>query len=377
MHIAFIEDTKLYGGTQMWVMDAINFFLQQGWEVSVISPKNGWITEECQKLTDSINLTTYDYLGITTQSQKDIEIWGKTLANSDIALCTVHPPRNNFHCSTFAARCIKDLNLPVKLVTKTGTIVPSYERQFYIPEQLASSMVIAITKTTHQYLQLKYNIPENRIIQIYQGIDLDYFKQNDSKPSQLNLHLLDSSPIIGCIGSLESRKGQKFLLKAINQVKNTDLPNIHVLIVGDGPDDAQLKDIVKKLKLQSNVTFIPFTRDTKNLFLVCDIIALPSTSKEGLPNVLLEAFSTGIPVIASDIGGVSEVVEDGTTGLLVSPKNVDSLVSAILYLASNPGTRTRMGVKGRQIVGEFHNRKSQMYKFEEFFRSFLTDTGQG
>ena len=164
MHIAFIEDTELHGGTQLWVMDAIHFFHGQGWIITVITPKNGWIAKESREINLKLNLVTYDYLDIISQTKEDLKIWGTALKNSDIAVCTVHPPRKSFHCAMFAA----------KLVTKTGTIVPSYKRQFYLPDELIDSRIITITRTIQEFLTSEYEIPEKKILLLYQGIDLVY-----------------------------------------------------------------------------------------------------------------------------------------------------------------------------------------------------------
>jgi glycosyltransferase involved in cell wall biosynthesis len=342
MHIAFIEDTKLHGGTQLWVMDAVEFFLSQGWEITVITPTNGWIANECYKISKTINLVTYDYLGIITQSKKFVRIWGESLANSDIALCTVHPPRKNFHCSIFAAKW------------------------------LINKRIITITKTIYHHLMSEYKIPEDKIKLLYQGIDLRYFRIiREAIKSSLKDQFSLYKPIIGCVGSLEQRKGQIYLLKAIDIIRRDRIPNIHLLIIGDGPDEERLKEKVNELNLQALVTFVPFTRNILEYFLVCDILALPSISKEGLPNVILEAFSMKIPVVASDIGGISEVVKNRYTGSLVEPGNVDDLVNAILSLWQDQKCYVEMGMNAKQFVMDHHDRKSQMFKFEEYFRTFF------
>ena len=372
MHITFIEDTKLQGGTQLWVMDAVEFFLRQGWEITIITPKNGWIAKECHKIPKTINLVTYDYLDIITQAKKYVQKWGNALTKSNIAVCTVHPPRENFQCTIFAAMCIKELDLHVKLVTKTGTIIPSYKRQYYLPDQLTNSRIITITKTIYDHLITNYQIPKEKVKLLYQGIDLSYFKSKEEGKEATKLHHLNvHKPLIGCIGSLEQRKGQIYLLKAIDLIRKNKLPNIHLLIVGDGPDEEQLKEKVNDLDLQSRITFIPFTRNPQEIFQICDIIVLPSISKEGLPNVILEAFAMKIPVVASDIGGIREVVKDGHTGYLVEPGNVKDLVSAILKIWKDQKSCIKMGENARQLVIEYHDRKSQMFIFQEYFKTLL------
>ena len=372
MHIAFIEDTELHGGTQLWVMDAIHFFHGQGWIITVITPKNGWIAKESREINLKLNLVTYDYLDIISQTKEDLKIWGTALKNSDIAVCTVHPPRKSFHCAMFAAKCIAELELKVKLVTKTGTIVPSYKRQFYLPDELIDSRIITITRTIQEFLTSEYEIPEKKILLLYQGIDLNYFRGKEKvDQSPLGNRLKKSKPIIGCIGSLEQRKGQIYLLKAVDVIRKGTLPNIHLLIVGDGPDEEMLINVINELKLHSNVSIIPFTRNTKRIYQACDILALPSISKEGLPNVILEGFALNIPCVASKIGGIPEVVKNGYSGYLVEPGNVEDLVDALVTLWKDQGKFTEMGQQARRLVVDHHNRETQMFQFEKYFKSLL------
>ncbi len=371
MHIAFIEDTELYGGTQLWVIDAIRFFLDQKWKITVITPKNGRIADECKKICTLQNLVLYDYLDISINSERYMKLWGEALQHCKVAICTVHPPRNNYHVSIFSAKCIQAMGIPTILLTKTGTIVPSYIRQYYLPDQLSNSGVIAITKTIFQSLITNYNIPEKKIRQIYQGIDLRYFKKRKPKNMLLESRLSEATPILGCFGSLEHRKGQEVLLKAIENIKIDHLPKIHLLIVGDGPDETKLKKMVKKRNIEMNVTFIPFTPDPADYYVICDFVILPSITKEGLPNVLLEALALSIPVISSNIGGIAEIVKDGYTGYLVNPENVDHLVNAILRMESDPISRKKMGIHGQKLVLDHHNRERQMTKFKEYIKSII------
>ncbi|MHA1979114.1 MAG: glycosyltransferase family 4 protein [Candidatus Hodarchaeales archaeon] len=372
MHIAFIEDTELHGGTQLWVMDAIDFFLRQGWEITVITPENGFVAKESSKNNLNINLVTYDFSGIIAQTNKYVIIWGRALEASDIAVCTVHPPRNNFQCSMFAARCIKELELKVRLITKTGTIVPSYSRQYYLPDELTNSRVVTITQTIQQYLISEYKIPEEKILLLHQGIDLKYFRSNEGNyRSPLKNKLISAKPILGCIGSLEQRKGQIYLLKAVDIIRREEFPDIHLLIVGDGPDEKMLKEQLNTLNLHSNVSIIPFTRSTREIFQVCDMLILPSISKEGLPNVILEGFAMHIPTVASDIGGISEVVKNGYSGYLVKPRDTEMLAEAIVTLWKDQENYSKMAMHARHLVVQHHNRESQMYKFDQYFKSLL------
>ena len=330
MNIGFIEDTHLRGGSQIWVMEANRYFLEQGETVTVLAPEGSWVANECRK--DGAQVVTYDYDQIVSKDESAKNIWAKALCTCDVAICTVHPPRNSFHCAMFAGECIKEYGLNTVLITKTGTIVPEYLREFYLPEESIYSTVIAITDFTRQYLLDTYKIPIEKTDLIYQGTEVELFTTDPARKAeaykryQIPEH---SIPVLGCVGTLEERKGQIVLLDSIAQLVQGTLPDVHLILVGEGPDEHMLEEKVHTMGLDKHVSFFPFTREPMFVFERIDALILPSLYKEGLPNVLLEAMSMKIPVISSRLAGVPEIVEDEKTGYLVEPGDSKLLATVI------------------------------------------------
>lgn len=373
MQIGFIEDTKLHGGTQLWVFEAVTYFLQLGNKITIITPNKGWLSEECQKRKVPVILVTYDYEKIVSQNMEHEKSWIDALRNCDVAICTVHPPRDNFHCSIFAASCIKKAQLKTILIMKTGTIVTAYRREFYLPDESIRSFLITINDFAYDYLLKKHNIPENKITRIYQGVDVDTFTPNRNRRLKiLNKYPLPNfSPILGCIGYLEHRKGHLILIKALKILKDGFLPQIHLLIVGYGPDEHFLKKFVTNMKLEDHITFLPFTREPENIYERIDILVLPSLYKEGLPNVILESLAMKTPIIASNIGGISEVLQDGQNGYLVEPGKIDLLAEAINKIWIDQKKYRQFSNDARITILQFFSRKTQFNKFIEFFSYIL------
>ena len=139
------------------------------------------------------------------------------------------------------------------------------------------------------------------------------------------------------------------------------------MLVGDGPDEAMLKQRVTEWGLEQHVSFFPFTREPAHVFEVIDILVLSSTYKEGLPNVLLEALAMGVPVVSSELAGTPEVVHHGITGLLVELGNVDELASAIADLGTDPEACRRMGEAGQRLMNEQFDKQRQFDAFLEHF----------
>jgi glycosyltransferase involved in cell wall biosynthesis len=375
MEICFVEDTLLHGGTQIWVTEAVRAFLSLGERVTVLTPETGWVSERCAQT--GARVVTYNWHGIVDQDDRGQSLWTGALRGSDVALCTVHPPRGGFHCVGFAAKCIRDGGLDTHLVAKTGTVVPEYRREFYLPDESISCSVIAIADFTRSYLLDAYGIPSDRVVHIYQGVDIRRFRSTEEgKVRALARYPLPAGagPILGCIGAFEHRKGQRVLLEAMSRLvsgslpgSSGSLPGAHLVLAGDGPDNGDLCREVEARDLASRVSFLPFTSEPETLFERIDITVLPSLYKEGLPNVLLESMAMGVPVVASRVGGVPEVVQESLTGIIVEPGNSEQLARAIHRLWADPAAYLRMGRNGRRLMEQSFDKEVQ-YRF--FLKEF-------
>lgn len=351
MHICFIEDTHLHGGTQIWVTEAFRFCAARGHQVTLLTPAGGWVAQ--QVTASQARLVDYDWEGIVETDAVHQARWIDALAGSDVAICTVHPPRGGFHCAQFAAECIKEAGLRTHLVTKTGTIVPTYRREFYLPDESIDSSVIAIAAFTRRALIDRYRIPANLVTLIYHGTDLERFRPTpEGRDEALARYPLppDASPVLCCVGSFEMRKGQGVLIDAVAQLATGPLPQIHLMLVGDGPAEEALRTQVRTMSLEAHVTFFSFTDAPQLVFQRADITVLPSLYQEGLPNVLLESMAAQTPVIASEFGGIPEVVRPGETGYLTAPGNRDQLTQAIPELWADLPTYHQLATNGRRLM---------------------------
>ena len=368
MNIGFIEDTPLRGGTQIWVTEANRYFLERGETVTVLAPEGSWVANECRN--DGANVALYDYDQVTAKGAANKKIWAEALSACDVAVCTVHPPRDSFHCSVFAGECIKENDLNTVLMPKTGTIVPAYKREFYLPDESIRSTVIAITDFTRKYLVETYKIPADRVELIYQGTEVNLFTPDPERKLEAKKRYPvpgNASPILGCVGTFEERKGQIVLLDAISQLAQGPLPKLHLILVGEGPDEQMLKEKVKAMGLTKYVSFFPFTREPIYVFERIDALVLSSLYKEGLPNVLLEAMSMKIPVVSSKMAGVPEIVENGKTGYMVEPGNSRQLAEAIAKLWSDRDAFTKMCGNGRKLMLEKFDKQTQFAGFLSYF----------
>lgn len=188
---------------------------------------------------------------------------------------------------------------------------------------------------------------EERIRVIPTGFDPTPFRYSgDRMQARRALGLRDDAVVVGTVSRVSVEKGHRHLIDAaVNLVRVH--PNAHILIVGDGPAKSDIDAQVKRLGLGSHVTLTGFCEDLSAALSAMDIFAQPSIEQEGLPTSVLEAEAAGLPIVASDIGGTSETLIPGETGLLVKPGDVDALGTALGELIADASRRQAMGVAAR------------------------------
>jgi len=172
------------------------------------------------------------------------------------------------------------------------------------------------------------------------------------------------------VGRLVPVKGIDMLIKITDRLLDDGL-EVKMVIVGDGPYQEEYENKAKKW--QENIIFTGFRRDILQLMSACDLFLLPSLS-EGLPNVLLEAAACGKPVVASNVGGIPDIVTHQETGFLAPPEDVDAFVHYIKIILSD-GNPVKMGQAARRAVEERFNWETIINKLEEIYQTVLAEKG--
>ena len=230
--------------------------------------------------------------------------------------------------------------------------------------------VVAISEAVKGQLIHDFNVDEERIVLIHTGIEVERFLQGvreDEIAKTKHAWNLNKAPVIGTIGRLSSVKGQDVLLSAAKLLVR-DFSDINVLLVGNGPDEERLKKLSSTLGLDKNVIFAGSVDDTTKALSVMDVFVLPSI-KEGLGLSLVEAMASGKPCIASRVGGIESLIEDGITGMLVEPGNPDELARAIRYMLNNKDKAETFKDKAREKVINDFNIDRMAAQIEKMYES--------
>ncbi len=187
---------------------------------------------------------------------------------------------------------------------------------------------------------------------IYSGVEIEKFSLPRDKISQRRaLGLPEEAKIIGCVGRMVPVKGHVHFLEAARVVKEKH-PETHFLVQGEGTLRQELVEKAKSLSLSSCCRFLSAATPVQEVFSSLDIFVLPSLN-EGMGRVLVEAMATGLPIVASRVGGVPELVKNGVNGYLVPPGDKEALAASILSLLENPSLASRMGEKGKEMSKNF------------------------
>lgn len=200
------------------------------------------------------------------------------------------------------------------------------------------------------------NQASEAMVKIAPGIDVEHFVPGDSTLLRQSLGLCGKKIIVS-VGRLVHRKGQDRLIESMPAII-AQVPQVHLLFVGEGPHKKRLIELVKKHRLEEYVTFIGRIHygDLPRYFCLGDIFAMPSRSRffglevEGLGIVYLEASACGVPVIAGASGGAPDAVIEGVTGVVVDGLDTQAIAKAAIELLNNPERAREMGAAGRNWV---------------------------
>lgn len=231
--------------------------------------------------------------------------------------------------------------------------------------------IIAVSDGVKENLTDYFGIRETEIEVIYNGIAPPEVNKTKLDALKADLGIGEDFTRIACIARLEQAKGHTYLLQAMAKVLREER-RIKVLVVGDGSLRNSLQAEADSLGISDNVVFLGFRTDVPEILAYVDFIVL-SSLQEGLPLVLLESLSLGTSAVATDVGGVKEIVVDGETGLLLRKGSVEKLAEAILYFARNPEVRRKIGEAGKSYVEHKFSLDSMLRQTEAIYRRVLTN----
>jgi glycosyltransferase involved in cell wall biosynthesis len=255
-----------------------------------------------------------------------------------------------------------------------GYFGPVKTKIFIILENYASRItnkMIALTNKERDDHVLFRITDEDKFVVIPSGVELNKFRElpfNEKQNLKKELGIPENSLIIGTVGRLEPVKGPEFLIKAAGNIISK-YPDAFFIFTGDGPLEQDLKKKAFDLGIKENIIFLGWKDDVSKIISIYDVFALPSLN-EGMGRVLVEAMALGKSIVASNIGGIPDLVIHGKNGFLVPPKNQKELAKYIQILLKDEEKREKMGLAGKEMSLNF-SAENMVEKIEKLYGELL------
>jgi len=231
--------------------------------------------------------------------------------------------------------------------------------------------VIALTELEKiDYLKFKVT-NEKKSVLVYMGLELNGFLPDNTAKIKESLNINSQEKVIGYVGRLEPIKGPQFFVEAARLCLENNLLQRFIL-VGEGSLRKELEEKVSFWGLKEKIVFVGWRDDIADIMSIMDILVLPSLN-EAVGIVLLEAQSLGIPVVASEVGGIPEMIRDGQTGILVWPGEPAALALAINNLLFDPERLRSMSAAGKNWVKDRFKAEDMVRKISAIYQELLKE----
>jgi len=231
-----------------------------------------------------------------------------------------------------------------------------------------NSKIIGVCAANSELLKNKH-IPSSKVVTVKNGIDLNQHNLDSQTDIRKEFNLKDNSQVVGTIAALTPLKGLDCFINACKEVVN-DLPNVVFFIVGDGPEMPVLQKLTHDSGLEDHIIFTGFRKDSDLLLSQFDLFVLPSLT-ESLPTTILETLALKTPVIATDVGGVGEIIKHNETGLLISAGCSSKLAEAIIILLRDRKKATELAEAGFKLVQKEHNHNRMVEQISTLYSDLV------
>lgn len=365
--VVHVLDGVDFGGAEQASLTILAGLKRSGWEPLLIHPRHPG-TAELRARADALRLPTLAVPEMTPgwPGARRLPAFVRLLRRLNPLV--VHLHLNWPLACQYAAVAAGVAGVPALVATCHLYVKPRLSRRVMVQQRL-------IFRSVDRCMAVSYDIAEKLVHEmgwappkmavVYNGVDATLEPRPADEALRAAIMGRDHLYLVVVPARLAPQKGQRTVLHAA-----ADLPRVHLAFAGEGPDRPELEALAARLGLAQRVSFLGQRRDMPDLLASADAIVLPSLF-EGLPLAILEAMGLGKPVIASDIGGVREVIVSGRNGILVEPENSASLAAAVKHMMSHPDEALRLGAEARSTVLERFTAGPMCARVEEIYEEAL------
>ncbi len=336
LHVLEVVGNAIVGGMESYVERLVERLPRDRFEISALCPFESPFTRKLRAAGCRILIAP-----VTDDPRwSTLQLAATFVAHYGIQV--MHAHLSNAHALACLAGALT--GVPA-LATIHGRALPMLDLEIYRMGQTQLSVVCQ-----NAYLHaLGLGVREEDVHLIPNGVDCATFQPAPERGTLQNLlGLAPGTPLVGFVGRLAPEKGPEVFVR-MAWLTQRSLPEVHFVLIGDGPQRASVEAGVKSAGLADRVHFAGVQHDLPPLYASLDLY-VASSHTEGMPLALLEAMAMGIPAVVSEVGGMTEIVEHGVSGVLVPPREPERLARAVEALMGAPERRTSMGVAARERV---------------------------
>ena len=358
LRIVHTEASLGWGGQEIRILTEAAGMIQRGHQVTLLCPPQARIYTEAQSRgipAVALPIGRKNLSGLLA-----LRRWLKTHAVDVI----------NTHSSTdtwLAALAVHSLGkqAPIVRTRHISSPIPHNLATRWLYQRASRHIVTTGERLREQLIGVNGFTPA-AITSVPTGVDTAHFLPGDRAAARAQLGLPLDVPIVGIVATLRSWKGHRYLVEAFAGLSD---PQTRLLIVGDGPVREALLAQIEELNLADRVIMPGNQRDVLPWLQAMDVFALPSYANEGVPQAILQAMLCALPIVTTPVGSIPEAVQHEQTGLIVEPRDAESLRQAIQRLLEDPGLRQALGNAARERALSRFGFENMVDRMETIFRN--------
>ena len=235
-----------------------------------------------------------------------------------------------------------------------------------------TDLFIAVSEAVRRTRLEREKFPPDKIITIHNGIDVEYFELLPEKKNALEFFGLSADephPVVGVLANLRKQKGHFEIIEALPSICEK-LPEIKIIFAGKDFSEGEVQRRAREKGVQDRIVFAGFVKDSRQLLAASDILLLPS-HWEGFPVSVLEAMAAGVPVIATPVGGVPEMIKNNETGILIPPGSPRAIEDAVVSLVEDPQKAEGLSKRAREVVRKRFDINTMVEKYQDIYIELL------
>ncbi|MGQ4807588.1 D-inositol-3-phosphate glycosyltransferase [Candidatus Entotheonellaceae bacterium PAL068K] len=333
MNIVFVNATQIWGGVKSSILTLGRALVQRGHRVSVVAYP-GVFVDVCHQHGLDVLPLRFGFDGNPWVMARLVRWFASHKANWVVTNIEKDIYVAGPAARLAGARVLNQVGAPgeVKVKGRKAVVRAWMSDAFLFPSHFAACQ----TQAQVPWLRRR------RVQVIYNPVDTERFSPRPDRTTTARFHL-------GITGRLAPIKGHRVLIEALRLLPADVLTRTHVDIAGEGPLEQELKALVAVSQLQEQVGFLGFVTEPERLLRQLDVAVFPSLM-DAMPVALLEAMACGLPVVASAVGGIPEIISHGSTGLLVQPDDQRGIAAALTQLGRDPTLRETLGCNARRDI---------------------------